>query len=43
MGDVWKFAFLDRAEKRITEDLNTYGMPTALEEVLQILFAMLTD
>ncbi len=43
MGDVWKFAFLDRAEKRITEDLNTYGMPTALEEVVQILFAILTD
>lgn len=43
MGDVWKFAFLDRSEKRITEDLNTYGMPTALEEVLQILFAILTD
>ncbi len=42
MGDVWKFGCLDRSRKQITEDLNTYGVPTHLEEVLQILVGILT-
>ncbi len=42
IGDVWKFGSLDRAEKRITEDLNTYSVPTVVEQVMQILVAILT-
>lgn len=41
VGDVWKFCFLDRAEKRITEDLNTYSVPTDLDEVVPILIGIL--
>ncbi len=43
IGDVWKFGFLDREEKRITEDLTTYSVPRELEDVMQILVAVLTD
>ncbi len=43
MGDVWKFGFLDRATKRIAEDLNTYSVPTDLEEVVAILAGILTE
>lgn len=43
MGDVWKFGFLDRAEKRVTEDLNTYSVPTDLEEVVEILAGLVTE
>lgn len=42
-GDVWKFCFLDRAEKRITEDLNTYSVPTVVDEVVRILIAILSE
>ncbi len=43
IGDVWRFGILDRREKRVVEDLNTYSVPTTLNEVLQILFAVLTE
>ncbi len=43
MGDVWKFGFLDRAEKRVTEDLNTYSSPKELEAITEILVAVLTE
>ncbi len=43
MGDVWKFGFLDRAEKVVIEDFNTYSVPKDLEEVLRILAALLSD
>ncbi len=43
IGDVWKFGLLDRKEKQVIEDLNTYSVPTDLDEVLQILFAILTE
>ena len=42
VGDIWKFGFLDRAEKRLTEDLNTYSVPTDLEQVVETLVAVLT-
>ena len=42
VGDVWKFGFLDRAEKRLTEDLNTYTVPSDVEELVEILVAILT-
>ncbi len=43
VGDIWKFGFLDRREKKITEDSTTYSVPRELEDVMQILVAVLTD
>ncbi len=43
IGNVWQFGFLERQEKRIVEDFNTYSVPRELEEVLQILLGMLTE
>ena len=43
MGDAWKFGYLDRGEKRLVEDLNTYGIPNLLEDVVAILLGVLTD
>ncbi len=34
VGDIWKFGFLDREEKRVTEDLTTYSVPRELEDVM---------
>lgn len=42
VGDVWKFGFLDRADKILTEDLNTYSVPTDVEEVVGTLVAILS-
>lgn len=42
VGDIWKFGFLDREEKRITEDLTTYSVPRELERVMEILIAVLS-
>lgn len=42
VGDIWKFGFLDRAEKKLTEDLNTYSVPSDLEQVVETLVAVLT-
>lgn len=43
MGDVWKFGFLDRAEKRVTEDFNIFSSPRELEAITEILAAVLTE
>ena len=43
MGDIWKFGVLDRAEKRIVEDLNNYSVPRDLEEITEVLVAILTE
>ncbi len=43
VGNVWQFGFLDRAEKRVTQDLNTYSAPTHLDEVVGILIVILTE
>ncbi len=43
VGNVWQFGFLDRAQKRIYQDYNTYSVPTDLEDVMRILVALLTD
>ncbi len=42
VGDIWKFGYLDREQKRIVEDLTTYSVPRELEDVMQILVAVLT-
>jgi len=41
IGNVWQFAMLNRASKVITQDMNSYSVPNDLEELLQILIAML--
>ncbi len=43
MGNVWQFGILDREKKRVIEDINTYGVPNDLEEVLEILLGVLTE
>lgn len=40
-GEVWKFGVLDRAAKRVTEDLNLYRVPADLEPLLRILVGIL--
>ncbi len=42
VGDVWRFATLDRGARRVTQDLDIYRVPADLEEVLMILVAVLT-
>ncbi len=42
MGNIWQFGILDRAEKEITEDLNTYRIPQDLTEIIQVLVAVLS-
>ncbi len=39
---IWQFGILDRAEKGITEDLNTYRIPQDLTEIIQVLVAVLS-
>ncbi len=43
MGNVWQFGILDRVNKRVTEDLNIYSVPKDLEDLAQILVAILTE
>ncbi len=42
-GDVWKFGFVDRARKRVVEDINTYSVPTYMRDVVEILVGILLD
>ncbi len=43
MGNVWQFGFVERSEKRIVEDLDTYRVPADLEEVVRILVGLLAS
>jgi len=43
IGNVWQFAMLNRESKVITQDMNSYSVPNDLEELLQILIAMLDN
>lgn len=42
MGDIWRFGFLNRQKKLITQDFNLYSVPTNLEPLLKTLVALLT-
>lgn len=42
-GDTWKFGVFDRDNKVIQKDINTYGVPNDLEQVLSILFGITLD
>lgn len=39
-GDTWKFGFFDRTSRTIHKDINTYGVPSDLNQVLSILFGI---
>ena len=41
MGEFWKFGLLDRKEKQVVQDIDSYGIPTDLEDVTQILLGLL--
>ena len=40
-GDLWKFGKLERAEKKITKDINSYRVPADLRELFSILIGIL--
>lgn len=42
-GDSWRFGFLDRPARRVTQDLSLYTVPDDLEQLVGILTALLTD
>ncbi|OQY47858.1 MAG: hypothetical protein B6242_03840 [Anaerolineaceae bacterium 4572_78] len=41
MGNVWQFGILNRHTKIITQDMNLFRVPADLDELLQILLAIL--
>ncbi len=41
-GEIWKFGKFHRADRKIIEDRNLYRIPNELEELLQILVAILS-
>ncbi len=40
-GEIWKFGKFHRSERKVIEDRNLYRIPNELEELLQILVAIL--
>ncbi len=42
-GDSWRFGFLDRSARCVTQDLRLYTVPDDLETLIGILIALLTD
>ncbi|MCK5522217.1 MAG: hypothetical protein KAI83_03695 [Thiomargarita sp.] len=41
IGEVWKFAILNRTEKKILKDINSYTIPAEVEKVFSILMGIL--
>jgi hypothetical protein len=39
-GDTWKFGLLQRQEKQIQKDINTYAIPSDLDRILSVLFGI---
>jgi len=42
MGEAWRFGILNRQTKVITQDINLFRVPADLDELLQILLAILS-
>jgi hypothetical protein len=40
MGEVWKFGTLNRSEKQIRKDINSYTIPSQIEKVFSILMGL---
>jgi hypothetical protein len=43
IGTLWQFAILDRAEKRLTQDIGLYRVPYDLGELSSVLVGILTS
>lgn len=43
MGNIWQFGLLDRQAKHVTQDLNLYRVPADLNDLLNILVAILLE
>ena len=43
VGDSWRFGVLDRAEKRITQDISQFRIPADLDDLLAVLTGILQD
>ena len=43
LGDSWRFGRLDRASKKISQDLDLYAVPTHLESLLTVLVGILSE
>ncbi len=41
-GDVWQFGQLNRGNKQVTQDVSFYPVPQSLEDLLQVLVAILS-
>ena len=42
-GPVWQFGLLDRAQKRVTKDSETYSLPGDLERLVEVFAGMLGE
>jgi hypothetical protein len=40
IGEVWKFGTLNRSEKKIMKDINSYTIPADVEKVFSILMGL---
>ena len=43
MGDIWRFALLERPSKQLWQDIELYRVPADLNDLLQILVGILGD
>ncbi len=43
IGEVWKFATLNRTEKQITKDINSYTIPSEVDKVFSILMGIVVS
>lgn len=41
VGDIWRFGLLDRQQKRILKDIDSFRVPLDLEELFQVLIGIL--
>jgi hypothetical protein len=41
IGDLWRFGRLDRAQKRILKDIDSFRVPSDLEELFRVLIGIL--
>lgn len=41
IGDVWRFAVLDRGQKKLTQDINLYTVPAGIEALARALIGIL--
>lgn len=42
IGEAWRFGILNRQDKTVTQDINLFRVPADLDELLQILLAILS-